>query len=769
MKEPKQHTFTNITAISRQWLLWIFVFLGMHQAVGQEGLQIASRESGTMSIEYNVKNIRTTPRCEQYASVIIPDANCHSCEMGRPMLPMLRKLIALPDGSTAKITIDEEVWDTLELDLMGCHLPLIPYTGAMTKDAEPQPIEADDSYYSSDSLMGAALVDINTIGIMRGTQIAVLSISPVRYNPKRGVIAVCRKLKATLSFTEVSKKADICGNPMLRSLSCEMPDSPNGAKDYVNILAQDTIPQGYLVVSGTRFRKTLQPLLKWKRQEGYIVDELYFDYGDLNSVKDSLQNRYDNPTADHPAPLFILIVGDLDDIALWPPRHNIQGLETHRSDFYYSEFTGDMLPDAMIGRISVRDTSQLRHVVEKTIAYEKGQILDTSAMHRSLLVAGMEEREPAPIVTNGQVNYIKQLLMSHDPAHDTICFYNPSSADRRDDIMDALRSGVGMVNYSSHCTSRGWRNPYLSNNDINDSNIVDGHLFIAVNNCCRSNDVASECFGEMLLRKAGGGAVGTIGASNETLWEEDYYWSVGFGNTTANPSPDSTSAGAFDRLLHPSLQPSGEQAWTLAQMMLAGNSAVVTSGSPYADFYWEIYLLLGDPSLMPHIGPIHPMLLECDSVQLGDTILSLHGTPWARVAAVCGDTLMGLCALNASGDGLIRFRQPVASTICITATRQFHKAKQITYQLTQDNDTLGITTAQKDNITILPNPARDRITVNGIAGSTTLTLYDSMGRTVMRKEISDGQTILLGNLPKGLYTASLANPNGFKTHKLIIR
>lgn len=769
MKKPKRHIFRKIASISQQWVLWIFVFLGLHQTTqGQEGLKIARDGRGTMTVEYNVKSIATTPFSEHHAALILPEANSHSCEPGRPMLPMLRKLIALADNTTAKITIDEEVWDTTTLDHLGCHLPLQPYTGAKAKDADLPTVEADSLYYSLDSLMGSALVNINTLGILRGTQIASLSISPVRYNPRKGIITVCRKLKATISFTGTSHNAIIRNNPMLNSLRCETPYYGNSSKDYANTLTLDTTPFGYLVVAGTRFRESLQPLLTWKRQEGYLVDEIYFDYGDLNSVKDSLQNRYDNPTDNHPAPLFILIVGDMDDIALWTPRHNIQGLETHRTDFYYSEFTGDMLPDAMIGRISVQDTTQLRHVVEKTIAYEKGINLDTTALHRSLLVAGTEERDPAPTVTNGQVNYVKQLLMSHDPAHDTFCYYNPTSGDRRDDIMNTLRSGVGLVNYSSHCTSRGWRNPLLNNNDINNSDIVDSHLFVAVNNCCRSNDVASNSFGEMLLRKAGGGAVGAIGAVNETLWEEDYYWSVGFGTLTTNPVPDSTSAGAFDRLMASTLQPYG-QAWTLAQMVMAGNSAVTTSGSPYANFYWEIYLLLGDPSLMPHIGALHPMQLECDSVRLGDTILSLHGTPLARVAAVCGDTLLGLCNLDTNGNGLIRFRHPVASSVCITATRRFHKAKQINYRFAETIDTLEATSASNIQIAITPNPAHDRITISGIAGNSTLTLYDSMGKTVMQKDVYDGQAILLGALPTGLYTISLSSPNSYITHKLIIR
>lgn len=771
MQHTKKHTIIHIATISKKWFLWIFVLLCVPSSIwGQEGLKITGKDKGKISLEYSVTSISAKATDEGYATLVMPAANSHTCDAGRPMLPTARKLIAIPDNY--KITIEEDVWDTIDLDLIGCHVPLMPYGGANTKDSYINTAVTDIEYYKLDSLMGGELVSIEPLGKMRGSPISAITISPVRYNPKEGVISVCRRLRATITFPE-EKQDSNDNSPLFRALGNNIMDCsrPNDSKDYVNTMTDGTNPQGYLVVSGTRFRETLKPLLTWKRQEGYIVDELYFDYGDLTSVKDSLQNRYDNATPNHPAPLFILIVGDLDDIALWTPRHNIQGLETHRSDFYFAEFTGDMLPDAMIGRISVKDTMQLRNVIEKTIAYEKGEPIDTLSLRRSLLVAGREYRDPAPSTTNGQVNYLKQLLIEHDPNHDTICFYNPSSSDNREDIMAAIRQGVGLINYTAHCNSRGWRNPFITNSDINDSNLVDNHLFIAVNNCCRSNDVASECFGEMLLRKAGGGAVGAIGAVNETLWEEDYYWSVGVGDITSTPSADSTSSGAFDRLLHPNLQPFDEQAWTLGQMLLAGNFAVTASGSPYADFYWEIYLLLGDPSLMPHIGPIYPMMLSCDSVKLGDTITHLNGTPWAKVAATCGDTLMGLCTLDANGEGSITFQQPVASSICITATRQFHKAKQMAFKLTDDNNgTIGIASINSTNICIFPNPSHGEITIRGIDNNTRLTIYDATGRKMMTTTVDNDETLSFGKqLPPGLYTLMFSNSQGLTVKKIAIK
>lgn len=765
MDSRNKHRISRISSIVTLWSVCLFLLFGSPQySWGQGGLTISSINEQQLVVEYSLPDIKAKPTDMRHCILHSSSTNSYSHEPGRPMLPQHREIIATGNGLTT-VSITEQKWDTLNLSDLDCNMSIQPYKGANAKETELIPADEDSIYYAIDSLMGKPLITVETLGLMRGTPLAMLTISPVRYNPASSSITICRRLKATISFSE--KKDDIAPNPMLLSLPKNM---SHNTKNYVNTLLQDSIPQLFQVVSTTHFRETLQPLLTWKRQEGYIVDELYFDQCSTIDVKDSLQSRYNNATPDHPAPLFILLVGDMDDIPLWSPHHIIQGLESHRTDFYYAEFTGDMLPDALIGRISVRDTTELRHVIEKTLAYEKGEIMDTSALRRSLLVAGKEETHPAPTVTNGQINYVKKLLIAHDPEHDTFCYYNPESANQRNEILDVLRQGVGMMNYTSHCTSKGWRDPLLNNMDINNTNVVDSQLFIAINNCCRSNDVAGECFGEQLLRKPQGGAVGAIGASNETLWEEDYYWSVGFGNISCNPSPDSTTAGAFDRLLHPYLQMPSEQSWTLGQIILAGNNAVTASGSQFANFYWEIYLLLGDPSLMPHIGPLLPMSLYCDSIQLGDTALLLTGTPWARVAATCGDTLLGLCTLDANGEATMHFRQPVASNTCITATRQFHRAKQIHFNFIVDTTSHeAVCEALNDNIRIYPNPTHNHITINGLNGPTNIAFFDSMGRLLLKKKVTNGQPIFLKSIMShGIYTLMIFNPDGTRTVKKIV-
>ena len=74
---------------------------------------------------------------------------------------------------------------------------------------------------------------------------------------------------------------------------------------------------------------------------------------------------------------------------------------------------------------------------------------------------------------------------------------------------------------------------------------------VLIGNCCQSNKFdVSVCFGESLLRANKKGAVGYIGGSNNTYWDEDFWWAVGNGSISANPTYSGTGLGIYDCLMH---------------------------------------------------------------------------------------------------------------------------------------------------------------------------------------------------------------------------
>ena len=98
------------------------------------------------------------------------------------------------------------------------------------------------------------------------------------------------------------------------------------------------------------------------------------------------------------------------------------------------------------------------------------------------------------------------------------------------------------------------------------------------------------------------GAIGFIGCSNDSYWDEDYYWAVGPGTISADPVYDASGLGAYDRMFHTHGESPSDWYFTMGQINYAGNLAVSASTSPRKKYYWETYNLIGDPSVIPILG-----------------------------------------------------------------------------------------------------------------------------------------------------------------------
>ena len=308
------------------------------------------------------------------------------------------------------------------------------------------------------------------------------------------------------------------------------------------------------------------------------------------------------------------------------------------------------------------------------------------------MVAGVDA-SMAPTYGNGQINYGTDNYFN--TAHGlTVYNYLYGSGTTITSDMSAasaaiiadVSAGVGFANYTAHCGSSGWADPSFSTSDISGLQNNDQYGFM-VGNCCQSNKFdVPVCFGEGLLRANNKGAVGYIGGSNNTYWNEDFWWAVGNGSISANPSYAGTGLALFDCIMHENGEQQADWFITAGQMIHSGNLAVTQAGGS-EQYYWEIYHLMGDPSLMPYIGvPTMLSVSHASATPIGTTTLSVDAEENAYVAISMNGVLLDAQLVDFTGTVNLTFSAIAnVGNADIVITKQFKQPYQGTIQIISPN------------------------------------------------------------------------------------
>lgn len=519
-----------------------------------------------------------------------------SNEIGKPEIPVYNKLIEVPIGATVKMNVLSYDEEFISLSDLGVSALIKPAQPSERKDSHsPATFQYDRQVYMKKGYVNEEITRFEDEGVMRSCRIGQIIVEPIQYNPTENKLRVLNNIIVEVEFvgsddnkTRTLKKK--YADPLFtRTMS-------NSGIGIAPTVYDDTKRRTYVIVSNTVFQSTLQPFIRHKELQGYNVIVAYTNNSNVGntttSIKNYLKGLYDSPAQGMAPPLYVLLVGDTEYI----PAFN-RG--NHVTDLYYFEYTGDYLPEVMYGRFSASTNEQLQNIIEKTIEYDNKDVPIPAYMKKAVLIAGNDTSHEM-IYGNGMVNYGMTYYFN---SSNSITLYSylqdePTGAHYSQSIIQKVNDGVGFINYSAHGSPDGWADPKISKSDIyNLSNT--GKYGLWIGNCCETNRFEKvECFGEAVLRAKSKGGIGYIGASDYSYWSEDYYWSIGYRNSiTANPTYNNNNLGAYDRLFHTHGESSEGWAITQGQILLAGNLAVQSSPSNYKQYYWEIYHLMGDPSL----------------------------------------------------------------------------------------------------------------------------------------------------------------------------
>lgn len=766
----------------------------------------------------SLRVVFTTPRLQMQADTVCRltlDGYHAAGQVGAPSLPVRSDLLVVPFCDSMVVTVRNAVYDTLTLPS-----PLAPQQAPASKSGIWR-YSYDSAAYAQPGFHPHPLVEVVSLGIARDRNLALMSYRPVWVNTAEGRIAVCRSAEVTVRY----RNADAA---LTRSHYARYHTPAFGPGATLNSLlspkgTDHCAPVRLTVLAAEQLRcHALDEFVQWKRTQGMLVDLIYVAKNmTADAVAAIARQLFDDATADSPAPAYLLLVGDHDQLQAFNsnlPDNNIMhrweySCDDHITDHYFTTFTGDMLPDCHRGRFSATDTVQLRHIVDKTLLYERYLFDDDSYLGRAALVAGVdrfEYRDPSDwafACADPTMDYAAYHYVNADHGFTDVTYhknaynYAPqgitvTGGNRSNDTASALRQryaeGLGWINYSAHGDEQGWSRPAFSTQHIKGDTTVNskgdtvraiagmnnfGKPSFMIGNCCLTNHFnTAECFGEALLRRGNNaGAAAYIGCTNSSFWEQDFYWSVGVRDKVYNNmdlSYKATRRGMYDHLFHTQGEPFSKQAVTAGAMLTAGVMSVNSvQGSDevtlsMADYYWEIYQLMGDPTLMPWLGKAKSLTGVTIDSKPNEGLLAVRAPYGAYVAMVQQDSLQVVAAAYAWADGYAYLPLDTAlyADCFVSITAQGYKP----YRKDFAAATVAIDTVGEAPVTVAPNPAAGRCTVTG-TGLRAVSLYSAQGREVLRVQATgDKLELPLGGVPAGLYLLRVETAAGTAVRRLAV-
>jgi len=708
---------------------------------------------------------------EGFFSRIYIDGCGGSKDIGNPELPVSVNMLEIPIFGDYVLHVygkDFVIYNAQELEINYLIYPAQP---SISKSQEGQvEFYQNKNTYQRDDFFALPLVQFKEVGIMRSINLGELLVSPVQYNPVTQEIKFYREIDVEILFNKV----ELVGTQTIKALHQSPLFHPLNTINPIGDSRAEfsKTPIKYLIVAHSMFRGELDQFITWKKRKGFLVEIGYTDEESVGTTTTSIaafiKLHYDNATSENPAPTFVLLVGDVQQI---PSFAGTVGY--HPTDLYYFTWTDSYLPCCYYGRFSAQNIEQLIPQIEKTLQYERYSMPDPSYLDKISLIAGYDVQE-APKYGNGFLNYVVQHYATTEYGYSTVNahFHPCNSQQEAVQIRAEIGAGVGIANFTAHCSPSGWSNPDFSVYHINAMN-NENKYGLMIGNCCESNRFnVNQCFGEALLRAAGKGAVGYIGGSNETYWDEDYYWAIGFRNIcTSNPEYDPVRLGAYDRLFHTHGEIYDSWMTTFGAMISAGNSAVQISTSDLKKYYWEIYHLMGDPSVMTYLTKPSRMNVELNNViPFGESTFKAKVAPYSYCALTDSDgELVSAGFADTEGNISLTFAPMEEHNVyefaaCAQKYIQYYKTIYSGYE--------GI--SEKDNyssLLIYPNPTTGNLSVSSEQLSVeSIEIFDIYSRNVYSTSATHHSSFFALNilhLPAGIYFIRIHTKKEVLVKKLI--
>ncbi len=498
---------------------------------------------------YGFNKNDTTIDNKNFQQITIPESELDrdTTRAGKPQIPYLKLLIAVPDSCGFNITVypaDHILFDNCLL----YPIPRIVFEDSGGICYFKEIYTYDTVFYQKDTLYPNKFYEIKSDGYWRDQRVLVVYLYPIQFNPARKLMYFYTGIDLKIEYTgkkfpnlnSLGPFEDIGREILLNypGVDRSVPAPPPPSVHYYTDLLNPNNVADYIIVTNDQFlinettSRWIHDFAQWRVEHNRFdvgivkVQDIYEQFGpqghDSTQVRNFLIYAYNNWKAYSSSDghfSYCLFIGDWDYV---PTALSYWGEWLASYELYFATLQGgDLLPDIMFGRWPVKPTEQLVTIARKTINYEKSPSLG-NWRREGLLIAGDGDymgdfdntiTSAKPYFTN--IHY-DTTVVRYSRINDPDGFASK--------IQDNLNSGEIITLYVNHGSPEGWWHNYDTVYVKNLQNA--GRLPVVLTNACLTGMFQwdhpnsappsyppSICIGEHFLFNPEGGAVAYWGAT----------------------------------------------------------------------------------------------------------------------------------------------------------------------------------------------------------------------------------------------------------------
>ena len=405
-------------------------------------------------VEVSTKDLIIKETClngERFNLVYSQD--CHFGDIeGNPALPIYTQCVALPANSNRlqSAIVEELAWDTIKVGR------LMPQQPSLLEGEEVKELIINREIYEG-GWYQPNQIQTTGIQVFRGIKNTNVKVCPFKYNALSGELAVLRKFKLKVSFSQDNRNTkDSVDASQYHSLFDNVSASSN---NNTSLMRDNVGSYDYLIIVGDIPNVINSDILKefrlWKALRGIRTKVVTTDSTGCTdtSIKAYIQTQYASDSIK-----YVLFIGKAHHV----PQHIMSKFTNSnkilRSEYWYGCMDGenDLEADIAIGRYSVNNLQELENAMKKTIQYEIG----TNANGKNVLLVAHQQDVGNPTSFQSCLESIRSIAnysnFSFITEYGATVAHGGTGATSSS-VATRINQEVGIFNYRGHAGPFFWR------------------------------------------------------------------------------------------------------------------------------------------------------------------------------------------------------------------------------------------------------------------------------------------------------------------------